>query len=123
MFDHELALEILKQIRHSIKLINERFESINSANDFVSTSKGIEKLDSICMQLIFIGENLKNLDKITKMKLLVKYPDIEWKKIKGLRDIITHQYADINAEAIFDVCENKLDPLLKEINKIIQELS
>ena len=59
------------------------------------------------MLLITIGESLKNLDKVTNGELLPEYPEIEWKKVKGLRDIISHQYFDVNAEAIFDVCEAK----------------
>jgi hypothetical protein len=35
----------------------------------------MEKLDAICMQLIAIGEALKNLDKITADSLLSKYPE------------------------------------------------
>ena len=82
----------------------------------------MEKLDSICMQLIVIGESIKNLDKVTEKTLLLKYPEIEWKKIMDLRDIITHHYVDINADAIFDVCQNKIRPLFKTINKILIEL-
>ena len=73
------------------------------------------------MQLIIIGESLKNLDKVTDRRLLANYPEIEWKKIKGLRDIITHHYVDINAEAIYDICDNKIAPLHKTILKIIIE--
>ncbi len=61
----------------------------------------MEKLDSICMPLIAIGESLKKLDKITEGKLFKKYPDIEWKKAIGMRNIISHQYFDIDAEAVF----------------------
>jgi uncharacterized protein with HEPN domain len=48
---------------------------------------------------------LKNLDKITSEMVLTKYPEIDWKKVKGLREIISHHYFDVDAEAIFDVCE------------------
>jgi hypothetical protein len=34
------------------------------------------------MQLIAIGEGLKNLDKVTNNSLLPKYPQVEWKKPK-----------------------------------------
>lgn len=61
----------------------------------------MEKLDAICMQLIAIGEALKNLDKITNDSLLPNYPQIDWKKVKGMRDIISHHYFDIDAEAIY----------------------
>ena len=118
MYDKELAEEILQQIYHATELILKRFESIETVSDFVNTPEGMEKLDSICMQLIVIGEGLKNFDKVTNNSILCQYPQIEWKKVKGLRDIITHHYIDINAEAIYEICENKI-PLLKKILKII----
>ena len=44
------------------------------------------------MQLIAVGESLKNLDKITSKKVLSNYPEIDWKKVMGMRDIISHHY-------------------------------
>jgi uncharacterized protein with HEPN domain len=49
------------------------------------SESGMEKLDAICMQLIVIGEALKNLDKITDGSLLPNYPQIDWKKVKEIR--------------------------------------
>ena len=77
MHDEELILEILNQIYDSTQKILQRFEPIKSVNDFTDTEAGMEKLDAICMQLIAIGEALKNLDKITADSLLPKYPQIE----------------------------------------------
>ena len=66
MYDKELVLEILRQIENSINIILKRFSVINEPDDFVKDEKGLEKLDSICMQLIAIGEALKQIDKITE---------------------------------------------------------
>lgn len=74
------------------------------------------------MMLIVIGESLKNLDKITEGKLLPLYPEVDWKKAKGMRDILTHHYADINAEAVFNTCNEKIPQLLKTIRKMTEEL-
>jgi len=52
-------------------------------------------------------------------QLLSEYPEIEWKKVKGLRDIISHQYFDINVEAIFDVCQKKLPEWRLVIDKML----
>jgi len=90
-------------------------------DDFTHSDAGMEKLDSICMQLINIGESLKNLDKITDGSLLPKYPQIDWKKAKGLRDIISHHYSDVNAEAIYNVCKNHIDELADVISDIIKD--
>ena len=75
------------------------------------------------MVIIAIGESLKNIDKITKKKLLSQYPEIDWKGAKGMRDIISHHYFDVDAEEIFWVCENNMKPLAKTLEKIISELS
>ncbi len=82
----------------------------------------MEKLDAVCMLLIAVGESLKKLDKITNGSLFPNYPQIDWKKIKGLRDIISHQYFDINPEAIYDVCDTKIKPLSDAIKKIIDDI-
>ena len=82
----------------------------------------MEKLDAICMQLIAIGEALKNLDKITAEALLVKYPQVDWKKVKGMRDVISHHYFDIDAEAIYTVCTDHVKMLAQAIKKIMKEV-
>jgi uncharacterized protein with HEPN domain len=82
----------------------------------------MEKLDAICMQMIAVGESLKNLDKITGNALFSKYPEIEWKKVKGMRDIITHHYFDVDAEVIYDVCVNHIGKLEETIQRMICDL-
>ncbi len=123
MYDKELVRDILAQILEATQKISQRFQPIKKVSDFTDSPAGMEKLDSICMLLIAIGESLKNIDKITNNSLLIQYPGIDWKGVKGLRDIITHQYFDIDAEEIFRVCEKYIPPLSKTIEKIISDLS
>lgn len=65
---------------------------------------------------------MKNLDKVTKGSILLKYPEVEWKKVKGMRDIISHHYFDLDAEAIFEVCKNHIATLEKTIERIVVDL-
>jgi uncharacterized protein with HEPN domain len=123
LFDKELGIEILSKIYYSTQIILKRFKPIKSPDDFMDTEEGLEKLDAICMQLIAIGESLKNLDKVTNKSLLNKYPEIDWKKVMGMRDMITHHYFDLDAEVVFDVCESHIDDLAKTINRIIKDLN
>ena len=64
MYDAELVKDILKNILWAIDQIEKRSKNIKSSDDFLNDDIGLEKLDSICMQLINIGEALKNIDKI-----------------------------------------------------------
>ena len=121
MYDKSLVVEILTQILQATERIKKRFEPIKAPDDFTDSEEGMEKLDAICMQLIAIGESLKNLDTVTKDSLLPEYPEIEWKKVKGMRDIITHHYFDLDAEAIFEVCETHIDLLSNTLKKMIKD--
>ncbi len=122
MRNKELALEVLHQIEEAAQKIVYRFQIIDQPADFADTPAGMEKMDAICMILIVLGESLKNLDKITDQKFLAQYPDVDWKKAKGMRDIITHHYADIHAETVFYTCERKIPHLLDTIRKMIKDL-
>ncbi|HQS67342.1 MAG TPA: DUF86 domain-containing protein [Sulfuricurvum sp.] len=102
----------LEDIATSLKLIQQRFQSIKSADDFLKDERGLEKLDSISMRLIAIGEGFKNVDKLTDFQLLDKYPQIPWKQVKGIRDILSHHYFDLDAETIYEICANEIDGLL-----------
>ena len=122
MYDKELVGDILLQIVGAVETVRQRFASVKSADFFTNSPQGMEKLDAICMQLIAIGESLKNLDKITDGTLLAGYPEIDWRGAKGMRDIISHHYFDIDAEAIYDVCANKLGPLAQAIDKMLKNV-
>ena len=74
------------------------------------------------MLLIAVGEGLKKVDKISDQKLLIKYPDVDWKGAKGLRDIISHNYFDMDEEIIFNVCKEKLVPLKNTLLGILADL-
>ena len=117
-----LVKEILSQIEVAISTIEFRFEPVDSIDYFLDTPTGQEKLDSLCMLFIAIGESLKSIDKLTEKQLLQKYDHIDWKAIKGMRDVLSHHYFDMNAEAIYNVCTDELDTLHNTIILMIQEL-
>lgn len=123
MYDKTLVNEILSQIISALETIEQRFDIVKSVDDFTDTPSGMEKLDSICMLLIAIGESLKKIDKITDKQLLVKYSAVDWKGAKGLRDIISHHYFDVDAKYIFSVCKDRLPNVLHTIKQIRDDLS
>ena len=122
MSDKDLmVISTLEEIIFSIELILNRFKTINCSDDFLNTD-GLEKLDSISMRLIAIEEGFKNIDKLTDKALLPKYPTIDWKGVKGIRDILSHHYFQLDAETIFEICDNHLEDLLNVTNKILSDV-
>ena len=123
MYDASLLLEKLEQIDEALTRIERRFANISSADDFLDSENGLDMLDGIAMMLIAIGENFKKIDKETDGILLAQhYPDIHWSGVKGVRDIISHQYFNIDAEEIFYICTGDLQPLRAAVQDMIEKL-
>lgn len=119
----EMALHILDRIENAIKTVQMRNRSIISADDYLLSPEGMEKLDAACMVIEAIGESFKNLDKVTNYELLPLYPSVEWKEVKGVRDVIAHHYLDIDANEIFGIINNDLDSLIDVIRFFREILS
>jgi len=64
--------------------------------------RGIER------ELEILGEAARRLSS----QFRDQHPEIDWKKIIGLRNIIAHQYEDIRIERIWEITQNDI-PLLK----------
>ncbi|GBE37420.1 hypothetical protein BMS3Bbin08_00008 [bacterium BMS3Bbin08] len=122
MYDKALAVEVLSQILIATHRIVRRFEKVETPDDFILSDEGQDRLDAICMMLVAIGESLKKLDKITGSSLLDNYPQVDWKSAKGLRDIISHAYFDLNAEAVYETCKNDIPVFIETISKIIEDI-
>ena len=105
MWDEELLRSSLQKIGTAINRILERSDTIQSPDDFLTTPSGVERID-----------------KITDKQLLSQYPEIDWKGVMGMRDIIAHHYFDIDADIIFDVMKNNLPTVRLAVNRMIENL-
>ena len=122
MFDKALVREIVTQILEAIGRVERRCSGLTNPNDFVSSNEGIDRFDAVCMMLIAIGESCKHLDKITQGTLFNRYPEIDWKGVKGIRDVISHHYFDISAEIVYSLCVNHIPRLKSVFETMLKEM-
>ena len=122
MFKREMALGCLKDIQKALALIEERSAIVTHVNDFLCSPEGMLRLDALCMNLIALGESVKNLDKMTNGELLALYPEVYWKGIMRIRDKIAHHYFDIDAEIVLATLKKDISPLSRTIDRIIKDL-
>lgn len=73
--------------------------------------------DAVVRNLEIIGEAAKSLPDSVRSK----YPEIDWKRIGGLRDILIHEYFGVDAEIIWDIVENKLSAIDEVVRNILKE--
>lgn len=122
MHNEELLYYSLKRILATIERIINNSKAIEDAQYYVLSPAGMERLESTCMLLLAIGESIKGIDKMTQKQLLPKYPEVDWRGVMGIRDIIAHHYFDIDETIVFDVVKNKLPEMQNTIKRMITEL-
>ena len=87
------------------------------------TAKGKENFfahglvqDGVIRQLSIIGEAATKLP----MSLKTKHPEIPWKEVTAMRNIIVHDYSEINLERIWETIERDLPVLKKAIEMMLK---
>ena len=123
MYDTELVHSLMVQVREWLLKIKKRTQGLATADAFIASDKGEETLDSVCMLFIAAGENLKRVDQLTDGLLFEKYPEADWSGAMGFRDVIAHQYFQIDHEEVFAIIQDDLDTLLWSVEKAIEEVS
>lgn len=119
MYDVKI-LHLLDKIIGAVEIVQKRTETVQTVNDFLDSATGTLLLDGVCMKLIATGESIKNLDKLTNGNLLVLYPQIPWREVMGMRDIIVHHYFEVDVDVIFNTVKENI-PLLMDTLKQIRE--
>jgi uncharacterized protein with HEPN domain len=103
--------------------INDIYESSKKILEYVGTKSYQEfinnpmVIDAVIRNFEIIGEVVKRLPEEQK----TKYPQIAWKKIAGLRDILIHDYFCIDFEVLWDIIQNQIPDLHKKIKEITKD--
>jgi uncharacterized protein with HEPN domain len=72
--------------------------------------------DGVIRNLISIGEATKNLS----AELRGAHPDIPWRQIAGMRDVLIHDYLKISLVRIWRTVATDLPPLRATVQKLLQ---
>lgn len=118
----EEIIDKLEQISESIEIIQERCKDYHNLNDFLQNPWGMTIMEACIMRLQVIGETIRGIDDKTHQELLSMYPQVPWRKIIGLRNIISHEYANIDYDIIWVVIEKHLSPLKEAVELVKQNL-
>ncbi|MBW4419418.1 MAG: DUF86 domain-containing protein [Myxacorys californica WJT36-NPBG1] len=98
--DSESLIDIERSTRRVLRYAKNCSRADLEAND--------EKVSAILYQITIIGEATKRLSQ----EIRQQHPDIPWRDIAGMRDVIVHEYDQVDLDVVWDVIQNKLPELL-----------
>ena len=118
--DQTTLYDRLEDILESINLIQEWTIGRTTVDDFMTSSTGVMALNACVMRFQVIGEHVGKLLKSEK-PLLDNYPQIPWHAIYGLRNIISHEYANIDEAVIISAIDEDLPKLRTVIEELLRQ--
>lgn len=104
----------LEDIKDSIGKI----EKYTKGLDLDKFSKNTMLLDAVVRNLSIIGEAVRSIPKEIK----VKYPDVAWKEIKGMRNKVIHEYFGIDEDILWETIKKDIPIFKKQIAKLLQDI-
>ena len=114
MSDNQFTIrDRLDSILESINLIQEWSKDRRTAHDFMLSPTGVMAFNACVMRLQVIGEQVGKLLK-NEENPLSAYPEIPWNAIYGMRNFVSHEYANIDEELVVSVINRDI-PQLKAV--------
>jgi uncharacterized protein with HEPN domain len=96
----------------------------NAINRILRYRKGVsrselenndEKLSAILYQITIIGEATKRLSQSFRQN----HSDLPWREMAGMRDVIVHEYDQLDLDVVWDVVNNKIPELHRLIKYLL----
>jgi uncharacterized protein with HEPN domain len=73
--------------------------------------------DAVLRNLEVMGEAAKHVSPSTR----ARYPEVSWRRIAGLRDVLIHAYPRVNLDQVWEVCTGDLPRLRPRLEAILRE--
>jgi uncharacterized protein with HEPN domain len=108
--DYKVYLEDILDAIHKIRV----YTGDISFSTFTADSK---TFDAVVRNLEIIGEAARGVPELIRSK----HPEVDWKRITGLRNILIHEYFGVDAEIIWDIAQSKLDILESATREMLRE--
>ena len=110
MYKRDLILLLEDMLDSALKI--KRYTKSLNFESFIENEKIV---DAVIRNFEIIGEAANRIDPDYRKR----NPEIEWKRIRGFRNRIVHDYFGIDYEIVWEIIENYLSELIELLEVLI----
>lgn len=105
------------------ELLLQMSSGIQKPDDFLTSLTGMTVYRACGMSLQFITESLVKIRNLCGLTLFRRYPSIPWNSVFGMRNFLSHEYGEVDAEGIFGTINTDIPDLLSVIKQMLSDLN
>ena len=122
MFKKDRVLSQLDSAIKEMNLLLEMSKEIHVPDDFVSSTSGLIIFRACSMSLQYTTESFVKIRNLCGNDFFKPYKAVPWPSVFGMRNFLSHEYGDVDAEGIFNTVKTNIPELLQVTETIRQDL-
>lgn len=120
MSKKERVLSLLDAALKEMHLLLEMSNDINEPDDFLTSIAGLTVFRACGMSIQYITEGFVKIRNLCGNDFFQSYKSVPWQAVFGMRNFLSHEYGDVDAEGIFNTVKTNI-PALSQVSETIRQ--
>lgn len=120
--DKERVVSLLQDAIEEMNLLQQMSAGIRTPDDFISSLAGLTAFRACGMSLQYITEIFVKIRNLCGKEFFLPYSSIPWNAVFGMRNFLSHEYGNIDNDAIFDTVKNSIPDLFNVTCAILKDV-
>lgn len=120
--DKERVISLIQDAIEEMNLLQQMSAGIQTPDDFISNLAGLTAFRACGMSLQYITEIFVKIRNLCGKEFFSPYSSIPWNAVFGMRNFLSHEYGNIDNEAIFDTVKNSIPDLFNVTCTILKDV-
>ncbi len=104
------------RIQHILQAID-KIQSCTTGLSYAEFEEDWIVIDAVQMNLLVIGEAARHIPDF----IIQAYPEIPWVEMRGLRNVLAHEYDRVDFDIIWRVIQEELPPLVPKLRQVFED--
>jgi uncharacterized protein with HEPN domain len=115
MSEERLFIDYIRDIIDELRRIEKFTENLN----YDRFSKDDRTVYAVIRSFEIIGEAVKRIP----ADITIKYPNIPWKRMSGMRDKLIHDYFGVDTQTLWETIQKRVPETIKSVERMLKDMN